>query len=304
MKAPTFVDGFLLWVAGLVAVAMFVDFLLGPAKRAQIRDAVGEWGCHLQTTSFPDIISEASGKIRHFIIRGFGDWLSWRNFFLSCSSSLLLVGIAVVIFWFVIKRGQVELGVYRFLAYAFQNALLDWLSLGVTLGLLQLMKQQTRTAPLLALISLDLFLALILAFFVVYGALIIDRYTPVLLTMPLIKIRGFDTLIIFDQMNIRQLAYLASDRLIDLVALIFTGRAFYSLTFIVVFTSALPTLIHLIITILLVVLKMSWPVLRPIISLLLRRFSQSDKGVFTLVAGGAGVLAKVIQEGVKYFTST
>ncbi len=66
------------------------------------------------------------------------------------------------------------------------------------------------------------------------------------------------------------------------------------------FTSALPTLIHLMITIAFLASKLFRPLLQKPVSLILLRFHESRKGVLTQLAVGVGVLAKLMQVGVKY----
>ena len=69
----------------------------------------------------------------------------------------------------------------------------------------------------------------------------------------------------------------------------------------VLFTCALPTLIHLGVAIVFLSSKLFRPVLQPVLGRLLYLFHVSRQGVLTQLAVGGGIVAKATQESIKYF---
>ena len=50
-----------------------------------------------------------------------------------------------------------------------------------------------------------------------------------------------------------------------------------------------------------VVSKLFRPIVKPVLSWMLYRFQESDKGILTLTATGGGALAKLVQQAIKTF---
>ena len=70
--------------------------------------------------------------------------------------------------------------------------------------------------------------------------------------------------------------------------------------FAILFTSALPTLVHIVVAAAFLGSKIFKPVLQPAIGRLLYLFHVSKQGVLTQIAIGGGIVIKVGQEIVKY----
>lgn len=176
------------------------------------------------------------------------------------------------------------------LPLALLNALFDWISLGVTLLLLGWMARAVTSPRLFGLVLLDLALATLLAaavgLAVAVFAMGLAEFANTWLTDFQQQMRFMDSTVV--RLRATYSAMGIWDGLLVIPAL-------------VLFTSALPSLVHLVVALVFLTSKLFRPVLQPIIGRLLYLFHVSRQGVLTQLAIGGGVAAKAVQESVKYF---
>lgn len=170
------------------------------------------------------------------------------------------------------------------------NAFFDWISLGVSLLLLGMMGRSVTALRLGGLVALDLVVAVILAALVV---ILVGSFAIGPREFVETWILNFD-----QQMELIDRVFVVYQRAIaefDLWEGVFVFPA------LVLFTCALPSLLHLALAIVFLGSKLFRPVLQPVIGRLLYLFHVSRQGVLTQLAIGGGVAAKAAQESIKYF---
>lgn len=172
------------------------------------------------------------------------------------------------------------------------NALLDWVSLGVTLLLLGWMARSITAWRLAGLIVLDLTLAILLA--VTVGLLVaIYAYGP----------EEFAQTWISNFAESSRVTILVMERTQQLYAQLGIWDGMIVLPVAILFTSALPTLVHSVVAMAFLCSKLFRPVLQPVVSRALYLFHASRQGVLTQLAVGGGILTKAGQETIKYLAS-
>lgn len=322
----TFFDGFFYGVSVIVFFLVAIDWWIGPKGRRAMRDKTIEWWNHIDDLSFTGLAAEDAGKVRRGFEAVFGKrWYGFRAILLTF---LLSVVVTHLCFWlghsivqwelykgfyeanshdypdnypvwyiYALERGYESLfdmdtyypTIGRFLPL---NAIADLASLYLTIYLLSLMETSTRAVRLTAIIVVDILIIFVLTSIVfdiglrttwlVHPNYLADTYYLVKEPMLL-----FSTSLFYEYTTAK-----------GGLGFLLAKMALLSLFF----SSALPTIIHLFITSIFLVSKVLSPMLKPIISRILERFSDSDKGVFTQIAIGGGAAAKVVQEGIKLLT--
>lgn len=172
------------------------------------------------------------------------------------------------------------------------NAILDWVSLGVTLLLLGWMARSVTTARLIGLVALDLSLAVALAAAV--GLLVaIYAYGPTEFARTWISN--------FDESSRQAFQILGQARAVYSHFGVWEGMLLLPVA--ILFTSALPTLVHSVVAMVFLCSKLFRPVLQPVVGRALYLFHASRQGVLTQLAVGGGILTKAGQETIKYLAS-
>lgn len=284
MQTTAWLDKFLFWDCVIVALLTFADWLLGEEKRAAMREKVGEWWLHVQEISFSGLVAEDAGIVRRALQRFFGKINGFRCILLTFVFSFGITIISYYILFvllFLKERTFVEV-VTNFVAivtelapfllaviifWGLPNAFFDWLSLALTMFFLKLMERNTNPLFLSVLILFDIFGAILFAFFAFYlGAALLPGPT------------GIGGIIFVSQLAI--------------------------VGIVVSITSAIPSILHLLLSFVFLLSKLFRPLLQKPISIILIRFHESRQGVLTQLAVGAGAIAKLVQEAAKYFFNT
>lgn len=169
------------------------------------------------------------------------------------------------------------------------NAVLDWVSLGVTLLLLGWMARAVSTPRLLGIVLFDLFLAILLALTV---GVLVFVYAVGPSELMRIGIEEIEQATRTAEMTLQQMRAVTGN------AGIWEGMIAVPLA--ILFTSALPTLVHLLLAVVFLASKLFRPLLQPLIGRVLYLFHVSQKGVLTQIAVGGAVLIKAGQETLKY----
>ena len=288
-RSLSWVDDFLLYDAVVVAGLTFLDWLLGPAQRAVMKRRVAVWWRFVRRAKYGGLVAKDARLVRLWLQRIFGARiLSARFFFTALGASLLLMTISYYGVGF-LEGARVGKGyTINFVAYAIPNMPLDWISLAVTIHLLKIMERYPHFWSIAAIALLDLVLAL---------ALGILTFVLFSFTFDLITLRPLPPINALVMKTVVEMSYYLP---VYLEGIITPGQI--ALTgYVVIFTSALPTLIHFGLAVLLLGSKLVRPILQRPTAILLQRLSESDKGVLTQVAVGLGVLTKLAQEGLKRF---
>lgn len=244
----------------ILLVTTFADFLMGEARRQELKDKVETWWLHLQEVTYFGLAAEDAHKILLKLESIFGAWHRPRAFLLTVLFSALVTGA------FMGAASLASIGdiwyVGSFLIILLPwNALFDWLSLGATILLLRLMVQSISISRLVLFVIVDACVAFLLAYsaFVTVIAVAASRAD---LSMP----NG--------AIGLAEFFY-------------FTANSFILHNLvpaqIIVFTSFIPSLFHLGLTLLFIASKLTQPVLQPALSFLLLRFAESPKGPLALI---------------------
>ncbi len=305
----TWIDGFLFWDLFLVTFLIFADWLLGKEKRAAMRGKVGEWWLYLQDISFAGLVAEDAGKIRTFLEKLFGKRIfSFRRFAASILfglSSLLVFGPLIKLL-FVLASGLLPHGQFELLltivAFYYYTLLVFpvgiilptlfciWASISVSIVFLRFMESSVSMRRLLLLIVLDLVSTLVLAVSTALVQQMLVFKIGLNDAIDTLVIRSFEILTLSPDEPMSPLAGIAYDLYITML--------------VVVFTSLLPTLVHLSVTGIFVLSKWFRPILQKPVGILLLRFHESEKGVLTQLAVALGTIAKFVQLGIKYVYAT
>jgi len=273
-------DDFLFWDAMIVVALILVDWLLGKERRRSIKERVGWWWLWLSELSFRGLIAEDARRILMLCQRIFGEKATGakcigRSIAISLTLSAILVPAFVLgVFgpeWELPGAKFIKITAVAFATFAPFNALLDWVSVVVTMHFLTLMSQSARVGRLLALILADLVVAALLGGTVVAVGRVVETAVKTALPPGSGFLAGLDH-----------------------------GIAVAMVMIVVMFTSLLPTLIHMLVGLFFLLSKVIRPILQQPTALVLQRLYESERGILTLLAAGVGGLAKLLQEGTKY----
>lgn len=265
-----------------MTLLVFADWLLGEKKRAAMREKVGEWWLHLEEVSFSGLVAEDADLVRRALQRFFGKTYGFRCIILTFFLSFSFITISYM--WFLLYLSDLtfvviisdfvailkELAPHMFIVikhWGLPNAFFDWLSLALTMFFLKLMARNAKPLFLCVLILFDIIGAIVFAIIPFYiGAAFLPQ-------------TGGRAGLIF------------------LTQLVIVGS-------VVAITSAIPSILHLMLSLVFLLSKLFRPLIQKPISLILIRFHESRQGVLTQLAAGFGAVAKLIQMGAKYFFNT
>ena len=282
-------DRFLFLDAVAVALLLCADFLLGAQKRKIIKEKIGEWWVRVDDMSFAGLIAEDARVVRRALLAMFGSkWWGLRCMILSLviSAALTFGGTGLAV-----DRAVTRLEAFPGELQAHRNPLLvligtiflvpngffGWLSLGMTMQFLRWMERSVASMRLLLLVVADLVIVVACAMASLIAGLILAF---------VVDIAG--------NRAIGQPFTAAVVGLISFVAIL--SRPLFRIALI---ASAWPALVHLLIAAAFWASKLFRPVIQRPVGLVLLRFHESKKGTLSLLAAGLGVVAKLVQLGVK-----
>ncbi len=273
-NSPEFFDWFLFVDSVVVFLIFVLEFVLGKRGREAILRSLELWSGRIKNTTFPGLISRDAATVLGWLVRVFGEtWFSVRTILLSAVISLAITFAVLYVGIPALAGRQVHVFPV-FTAFGPPNAFLDWLSLSVTMGLLASMAKSTSGIRLQAIIVFDMVLAVVFAslvWIVAIGAEAWKKDFTVVRTL----IDATETMI--------EDVGTGEDLITSLVVLA------------VLFTSALPTLLHLGLSLVFLVSKLFRPVFLPVLLFLLERTLDTNYGPLTILAITLGGVAKLIQ---------
>lgn len=273
MPKHPFFDRFFFGVVAFVAFLSFVDFLLGKTGREKIKELVGNWWVYLEDTTFAGLGAADAAWIRSWFEKRLGPILSFRFWVRAWLGASVLLVVALFGLSSLIDESDKSLvaaAVERLVTAIailadsgvilfLANTFVPVISLAVTQALLRLMAA-TNSLLLLFLLTIGDILAVLAI--IVLTVIIVQSHRT---------IDPFNFGNVFDQM-------------------IWMSGGLVSL---------LPIVLHTLLVTLFIVSKLTLPVFKKPVNLVLLRIYESDKGVLTLVGVALGALAKLCQEGIK-----
>lgn len=271
MPTDSFLDPFFFAVLVLVATLAFADFLLGQEGRKRVKEHVGDWWIYLEDSSYAGLGADDAARIQDLARRCLGPIRSFRFWVSAFVGACVLFPMSLQVVSSLmlgdpIIPGSLEnlLEVHQVLvdrgAFLFlANTLVPVISLVVTLGFLQLMASTS---------------SLLLLFLLIVGDTVAALTISVATVMIVQSHRTWD---VFDFGNVfDQLIWLAGGML-----------------------TLAPTILHVVLVMLFMLSKLTTPILKKPVNLILLRLHESEKGVFSLIGVAVGTLAKLVQEGLK-----
>ena len=265
-------DGFAFFIFIIVTIITFVDWLLDDNQRNELRERIADWYVFLADTSFEQLLAKAALTIRKSIEKVFGkNWLSLRFIFLSFSLAIASsIAITVLIRQYVVGNDSVEdFLIIGSLFLVVSSSFSTWISLSLLVRMFKVMEQHPSFRYLLFIIVIDIIAVICSILFIgiiAYGIWYLFLWEPV------------GALVLF---------------------IIFIPELIASCI-----TSLLPIFIHILISISFIISKLTFPILKPPVTLILLRVNESKKGVLSLLAIGIGAIAKITQETIKYLSSS
>lgn len=270
MPTSSFFDSFFFAILVLVASLAFIDFLLGKKGRERIKERVGDWWLFLDDTTYAGLGAADAAKIHGWFRARLGPVASFRFWVSAWAGMCVLLVIALFALSSLLDGSFISgaperlLAVFEVLAdrslvLVLANVMLPVVSLVVTLGLLRLMSS-SNSLLLLLLLTLG-------------GAVAV--LTVIVVTVTIVQ--SHKTWDVFDFGNVfDQLIWMSGG-----------------------FVALLPLLLHILLASLFMASKLTVPILKPPINLILLRLHESEKGVLSLIGVALGTLAKLAQEGLK-----
>ena len=270
-----FFDIFFYCVVVFVVFMTFIDWLIGKAGRSKLKDKVAEFWFYLSDMSFAGLVSKDAQKIRKFSQIIFGKKIIHIRFIVMSLliGTFMTITFAAIVFSFLGPYGNDPLGpifgVKFYILYGYKLLLLSsgliCIGYAITLGFFKLMERQ-----------LKLWLLAVIAIANVFIVYLIGLVTYVF---------SFSVgLVGFPYASFSVSLYIQMQMLAVLP---------------VVFTAMVPSLSHIVISSVFIISKLFRPLIQKPLELILLRLAESDKGVITSVSAATGILAKLIQEGIK-----
>ena len=270
MARHAFFDPFFFAVVVFVTALTFADFLLGKKGRERSRELVGKWWVYLEDSTFAGLGAADAARIEGWFRRRLGPITSWRFWVLTFAGVSLLYVASLFVLFAVLDEAPdaqdpaVPLAVFDWLvergAVVFSGiVILPVVSLAVTMGFLRLMASM-RSLLLLAALALGDIVAVL-----------------VLMVLTVVFVQRFRTWDPVDFGNV-----------IDQIMLLCGGLV-----------SLVPIVLHIVLTALFMASKLTAPVVRKPVNLILLRIHESDQGALTLIGIAVGAVAKLVQEGLK-----
>ena len=281
--ASSWVDGFLLWDAIIIASLVFADWLLGNEQRKALKDKVGYWWLYLEEMSFSGLVAKDAGRVSRTFKRIFGArWWGVRRIGLASLVSLIISFVFIMVevpklVCETMENSGFHLAEPSMIPYlttgplfrtsSVPNAIVGWASLSITIWLLTMMARSVSPIRLGFLMITDIVIAALLVY-VCYIVTIGLHLTQIDPNFP--ELQGLQMQLIHESV------------------------------FPITVIASLPTLIHLLVVIVFLGSKLFRPLLVKPVSLIMLRLYESPKGVLSQLAVGLGAVAKLLQQGMKY----
>jgi hypothetical protein len=283
----------------LAAVLSLLDWQMGKEKRAEMKAQLQNWWKQVSASSFLVLLADDAQKIRSVFQRILGaKWYGFRFIALSfLGSAVITSGFLIVSFLlFASDSSATFLAGYGpyFLFFIPTNSLFDWLSVAVALYFFKLMEQSQSLSWLGFLTLLDIAASIALAVAVLFVATAVGW--------------PFEYLLLVDaaiepQLNVERSFKWAVAAWLNLSYLMKHFAAGLTLAdaaiLVILFTSSIPILCHLVLAIGFILSKIFQPILRPVINRMVFAFCDSDKGVPSQIAVGLTVFAGILQAGAR-----
>lgn len=279
-----FFDHIFFWVILTGGFLCAVDWLMGARQRKAVKEKIGEWWLYVDEASFGKLGSSEAKFFRAIFLIALSGKPGNK---IHALRSTTVVFIFLVV-WYLLSALYQNFfeGVYVKNLYNINILLILMifalppvsficaLSLHLTAYLLHVMEKSQSLLNFSFLFLLDFIIAVLLS----YGAY--SLLSELIAVMP---------------------PALQRELRMEVMAIGRSGAlGFFS--DMVVLVCLLPTILHAASVVVFMVSKIAQPVLRPIISLLLLRFHESDKGALTQLAVIGGAAVKLGQEAIKYFS--
>ena len=292
-----FDDAFFYQITALCMMLAFVDWAIGPAARAAMREKMAEWWIRLDDSSFAGLVASDAAITRSTFIEKFGSyWYSWRRIWRSFVVSTITLFAILVVFSAagIIEKFHAGHASYT-LVMLVPNAIFDWILLNITIVLLGLAAKSPSLFRLAFIASIGFASLILKAIFVFILFLAVG-----LTVLPIFEVTGIS------DAGYNFLVSVFGPRP-DLgpppcVECVFQGV--FDDLFVVFFaaiTGCLWAIFNILMAVAIGVSKLFRPVLKPMIAWLLYRFQESDKGVLTVVSAGLGGVAKLAQQAIKIY---
>lgn len=288
-----FDDRFFFVVALICGILVFVDWAIGPAGRASMRQKLAEWWIRLDDNTFSGLVAQHAGRLKNFFLKYFGEhWYSLRRVLMAAaiSSLCLLVVIALLDINSVTYFNSTD--ALEILTVILPNAIFDWLMLNLTISLLRFIEMSTSLFRLSIIAAIGFFAVTIKPIIVLPMAAALGLALEFAGITPVIR-SAFD--IIFGPPPPTPPPIC--------VECVFDGWFLDTLEIIlaIILTGFIWSIAHILASLTFSISKLFRPIVKPILSWLLYRFQESEKGVLTVVAAGGGTAAKLIQQAVKLY---
>lgn len=271
MATHSYFDSFFFGVLMLVALLTFTDFLLGKNGREKVKQLVGEWWVYLDDSTYAGLGADDAARLLHWVRKGLGPIRSLRFWISTFAGACVLLVITIhvvssLMFGEPIISGALEASVVvpnmlvdRGALLFLSNTLMPVISLVATLGFLRLMSSTKSLIFLFLLILANAIAAL------------------TILVATVVLVQNHRTWDAFDFGNVLdQLIWMSGGTL-----------------------TLLPVLLYIVLATLFMISKLTMPILKKPVNLIVLRLHQSDKGVLSLAGVALGAMAKLTQEGLK-----
>lgn len=276
-------DKFFLYDALIVGVLFFLDFFLDKEQKMKINDGVGYFGHWLDENTYKGIMIKDTKIIYNIFLKIFGKIniyneeellrsmrVVYINLFLFFSFSLVYV-----INMNKLERVSPHLFASSSTVYFIISIFFSYISMIVTMYFLEIMSNTDKIHIILFIILLDIIFALFVYFVIVYSIYLV-----------------------FGVIGVFPPGEFSYDNMFLAYALV--NKFSIDFSYISLFMSLWPTLIHVLFTISVVLSKAIRPIFQRPVSVFIDRLYQSPKGVLATSAILLGGVAKFIQIVVKY----
>ena len=267
-----FDDPFFYSILTVVVALSFIDFLLGEDRRQRMRSGLETFWLHIATMSFTGLAREDARVVLTWLRDRFGtNWKTPRFMIVAMAVSGIFSLYAIFLLMMLDTR-DARYTNYIYPGIIIPNALMDWLSLAITMWLLKQMSERGSSALLLlGVIAADIVAACVLSALAIGGMILLSVIAPAIIP----SARSFIPVL---------------------------GHWFMPAVM-VFMTSILPTLLHLGLSFVFLGSKLFRPLIQKPLSILIYPFTESKKGPLTLIACGLGAVAKLLQQWDRYYDS-
>jgi hypothetical protein len=288
-----FDDHFLFIVALVCGVLVFVDWAIGTVGRASMRQQLAEWWIRLDDNTFAGLVAQHAGRLKDFFLKHFGKkWYSSRRVLMAILVSSMCFLVVATLINIDSVAGFHSNKALEIFILLIPNAIFDWLMLNQTIFLLRFIERSTSLFRLLVIAAIGFLAAMLKPFIVLPMGMILESAWELSGATPVIH-SAFD--IVFGQPPPVPppacVECLFDEWFVDLFKIVFA----------VILTGFIWSITHIFAALTFAASKLFRPIVKPLLSWLLYRFQESEKGVLTVIATGGGTVAKLIQQAAKLY---